>query len=149
MSCSQTDSVATSPCSYSIPVSSLLPLTAPIPGTLKAPDCLKPRLSRSSPRRWVVAESAYLIDRELGPHVEALLYQSIIDGALLVEPIIAVDWQRIRELVVQYADLRLGGTDASVIALAERLHVDRIATLNDRDFTVVRPNHTGALTLVP
>ncbi len=40
----------------------------------------------------VVAESAYLIDRELGPHVEALLYQSIIDGALLVEPIIAVDW---------------------------------------------------------
>jgi predicted nucleic acid-binding protein len=85
----------------------------------------------------------------LGPHVEALLYQSIIDGALLVEPIIAVDWQRIRELVVQYADLRLGGTDASVIALAERLHVDRIATLNDRDFTVVRPNHTGALTLVP
>jgi len=36
-----------------------------------------------------------------------------------------------------------------VIALAERLHTDRIATLNDRDFTVVRPNHTGALTLVP
>ena len=97
----------------------------------------------------VTAESAYLIDRELGPHAEALLYQSIIDGALLVEPIIAVEWQRIRELVVQYADLRLGGTDASVITLAERLHVNRIATLNHRDFTVVRPNHTGALTLVP
>lgn len=97
----------------------------------------------------VIAECAYLIDRELGPQAESLLYQSIIDGALLVEPTTADDWQRIRELMVQYADLRLGGTDASVIALAERFHVNRIATLNHRDFTVVKPNHTAALTLIP
>ncbi len=97
----------------------------------------------------VIAETAYLMDRELGPHAESLLYQSIIDGGLLVEPLTGEDWQRVRELVLQYADLRLGGTDASLVALAERLGVSRIATLNHRDFTVVRPNHTVALILVP
>jgi predicted nucleic acid-binding protein len=48
-----------------------------------------------------------------------------------------------------YADMRLGGTDASVIALAERYGVTRIATLNRRHFAVVRPNHTPAFTLLP
>ena len=33
----------------------------------------------------VVAEAAYLIDRQLGPHAEVALYASIIDGSLRVE----------------------------------------------------------------
>ena len=49
------------------------------------------------------------------------------------------DWARIGELVTGYADLRLGGTDASVIAVAERCGATRIATLNHRHFHVVRP----------
>ena len=53
------------------------------------------------------------------------------------------------DLVEQYADLRLGGTDASVVAIAERLHKDRIATFDRRHFTVVRPAHAVAFTLLP
>jgi uncharacterized protein len=48
-----------------------------------------------------------------------------------------------------YADLRLGGTDASLVALAERLGVTRIATLNRRDFSVVRPRHIDSFELLP
>lgn len=48
-----------------------------------------------------------------------------------------------------YADLRLGRTDASLIALAERLGVTTIATLNRRDFAVVRPRHVKAFELIP
>jgi hypothetical protein len=59
------------------------------------------------------------------------------------------DWARIHELVTTYADLRLGGTDASVITLAERLGVTRIATLNHRHLTVVRPPHADAFELLP
>ena len=33
----------------------------------------------------VIAETAYLLDRELGPVVEATLYQAIPDGQLTVE----------------------------------------------------------------
>jgi hypothetical protein len=37
----------------------------------------------------VIAEAAYLINRELGPDVEATLYTAIIDGALTVEVLTA------------------------------------------------------------
>lgn len=97
----------------------------------------------------VVAEAAYLLDRELGPRVEALLYQSIIDGQLHVDTLTITDWRRVHHLVLTYADLRLGGTDASLVALAERHHERRIATLNRRHFGVVRPAHVDAFTLLP
>jgi len=97
----------------------------------------------------VIAETAYLLDRELGPRVEATLYQAITDGQLIVEALTTEDWQRVHDLVIQYADLRLGGTDASIIVLAERHRQARIATLNRRHFAVVRPSHVHAFTLLP
>lgn len=97
----------------------------------------------------VIAEAAYLIDRQLGAQAEASLYVSIIDGQLEVASLDHDDWARIQELVITYADLRLGGTDASVITLAERRGVTRIATLNHRHFTVVRPRHADAFELLP
>jgi predicted nucleic acid-binding protein len=97
----------------------------------------------------VIAEAAYLIDRQLGPEAEAALFESITDASLRVEDLEAADWARVAELIRTYADLRLGGTDASLIALAERLGVTTIATLNRRDFTVVRPRHVEALELIP
>ncbi len=53
------------------------------------------------------------------------------------------------ELAEQYVDLPLGTTDASVIALAERLGISEIATTDRRHFLVVRPRHVAALTLLP
>ena len=49
----------------------------------------------------------------------------------------------------RYADLSLGVVDAAVIATAERLGVTEVATLDRRHFSVVRPRHTPALTLLP
>lgn len=53
------------------------------------------------------------------------------------------------ELVRTYADLPLGAADAAVIAIAERLGLHTIATVDRRDFTIVRPRHIEAFTLVP
>jgi uncharacterized protein len=97
----------------------------------------------------VIAEAAYLLDRQLGPAAEAALFDSITDGTLRLEELGQADWARIAELVRTYADLRLGGTDASLIALAERLDITTLATLNRRDFMVVRPRHTEAFELFP
>lgn len=97
----------------------------------------------------VVAEAAYLIDRQLGPRAEAAFFRSISAGDLLVEALTAADYARIAELVERYGDLPLGGTDASVVALAERLGAHRVATLDHRHFRVIRPSHVEALTLVP
>jgi predicted nucleic acid-binding protein len=50
---------------------------------------------------------------------------------------------------VKYGDLDLGMVDATVVAVAERLGVDRIATIDRRDFTVIRPRHVEAFVLLP
>ena len=97
----------------------------------------------------VIAEAGHLIDRQIGSDGEIALCQSIIDGDLQVEPLIAGDWSRVRELLVDYADLRLGVTDASVVAIAERLQAEQIATLDENHFRVVRPKHVPAFELLP
>ena len=43
----------------------------------------------------------------------------------------------------------MGYVDASIVAIAERLNVTRIATLDQRHFRMMRPRHVDALTLPP
>jgi predicted nucleic acid-binding protein len=52
-------------------------------------------------------------------------------------------------LVAIYQDLPLGTADASVVACAERLGITEVATVDFRHFTVARPIHTAAFTLLP
>jgi hypothetical protein len=55
----------------------------------------------------------------------------------------------VAELVNRYSDLNLGLVDASVVTVAERLGIVSLATLNHRDFVVVRPRHCDAFELIP
>ena len=97
----------------------------------------------------VVAEAVYLLTRELGAHAEPAFYDAIINGTLTVEPLTTADWRRIRELVDRYQNLPLGGTDASLIAVAERLGATRIATLDRAHFSIVRPAHCDTFEISP
>lgn len=97
----------------------------------------------------VVAEVGYLLGREAGTRVEAMFLRSLADRELQSADLSTTDYQRMAELVDQYGDLPLGTTDAAVIALAERLRVSEVATLDRRHFTVVRPRHVAAFTLLP
>jgi predicted nucleic acid-binding protein len=56
---------------------------------------------------------------------------------------------RSEDLLNMYESLPLGTTDASVVAVTERLGLTDVATLDRRHFTVVRPRHVDALTLLP
>lgn len=59
------------------------------------------------------------------------------------------DVERSVDLADTYRDLDLGIVDASVVAVAERLKVTQVLTLDRRGFSVVRPRHCAALTLLP
>ena len=68
----------------------------------------------------VVAEACYLIDRYLGPAAEAAFLDSAGTGdkyAFQLAGLTDADLRRMAGLVRRYADRRLGGTDASVIAI--------------------------------
>jgi predicted nucleic acid-binding protein len=97
----------------------------------------------------VIAEVCYLIARDGGPQQEAAFLRSFGTGFLSIADLTAEDLTRAAALVEQYGDQALGGTDASVVALAERLGVTEVATLDVRHFRVVRPSHVAALTLLP
>lgn len=97
----------------------------------------------------VIAEVGYLLERWVGPDLEAAFLQAIGDGDFEVANLEPQDFVRMAELVRRYDDLPLGTTDASVIALAERLGLREVATLDRRHFTVVRPRHVEALSLLP
>jgi uncharacterized protein len=96
----------------------------------------------------VITEVAYLLATRLGVEPEVRFLGDLAAGNLIVAPVAASDWLRIAELVARYHDLPLGTVDASVIAAAERLDTNDIATLDRRHFTVVRSN-IGALNLLP
>lgn len=95
----------------------------------------------------VVAEATYLIGSRMGPHVESSFLDSL--GRCEVESPLPDEWSRIAELVKQYGDFPLGGTDACVVTLAERFSTDRILTLDHRHFGAVRPLHCTAFHLLP
>ncbi len=98
----------------------------------------------------VVAEACYLIERYGGPAAEAAFLDDLAAGAYgTVTGLLPEDLRRMGQLVQQYASLPLGGTDASVIAIAERNKTLRIATLDRRHFTVVRSIRGEAFTLYP
>jgi uncharacterized protein len=97
----------------------------------------------------VVTEVVYLLGTRLGQDAEVRFLGDFAAGNMIPEHVAASDWLRIAELVHAYSDLPLGAVDGSVIAAAERLAITDVATLDRRHFTVVRPRHTPALTLLP
>jgi predicted nucleic acid-binding protein len=87
------------------------------------------------------------VGRRLGAAAESKFLRGV--GELDVEGPSREDFTRIAELVEEYADFPLGGTDASVIALAERLDAPTILTLDHRHFAAIVPRHRKAFDLLP
>ena len=98
---------------------------------------------------YVVNETCYLIERDMGPSVESAFIRSLARSELVQVSITPPDLVRMAELVDKYADFPLGCADASVVAVAERLGIEEIATLDSRHFRAIRPAHTSAFTLRP
>jgi uncharacterized protein len=97
----------------------------------------------------VVTEVAYFLADRVAATAERAFAAALRSGELIAEPVEPVDWDRVGDLLSQYEDLGLGIVDASVIAACERLGQTELATLDRRHFSVVRPSHCEALTLLP
>ena len=97
----------------------------------------------------VLAELDYWCLERLGTNAWLVFLEDLLAGAYRIEHPTDQDLRRCSELQRQYEDLDLGIVDASIVALAERLVEKRVATLDHRHFSVVRPRHVEALTLLP
>ncbi|HLE99040.1 MAG TPA: PIN domain-containing protein [Gaiellaceae bacterium] len=97
----------------------------------------------------VITETTMLSRSRDRPQAVDALLRSVVDGTVAVVELELADYSRARQLVAQYADLGLSFVDAAVVAIAERFEETTIATLDHRHFSVVKPLHCEAFTLVP
>jgi uncharacterized protein len=95
----------------------------------------------------VLAEVLYLACTRLGAGTEASFIRGLPE--LEIESPSPEDWSAIAELVEKYADFPLGGIDASVVVLAERLGTDLIVTLDRRHFDALRMGNGRPFKLLP
>ena len=93
------------------------------------------------------AEAAYFLASEVGSSIEARFLRGL--ESFDVQAPFPNEWSRIGELVEQYSDFPIGGTDASLVALSERIKTDLLITLDRRRFEAVRSKHFKRFRILP
>ena len=97
----------------------------------------------------VLVEVAYLIGRDVGiPTVVRFLKGTPASRFELIEAT-AQDIERIAQILGKYADRKVDFVDASVMAIAERLNITTVLTIDQRDFSLFRPLHGSGFILRP
>lgn len=97
----------------------------------------------------IMPEAAYLIFARLGHRVMRSFIRQMQQPTWEMELVYAQDLARSSELLEQYADNQIDFVDTTVIAIAERLSIHQILTLDRRHFSVIRPRHITAFDLLP
>ena len=97
----------------------------------------------------MLAETCYWLEKHGGPEVEAAFLEGVASGTFALVELTSADLTRMAELVRTYASFPLGATDASVVAIAERLGVQEIATFDRRHFSAIVRSGGGHFTLLP
>lgn len=96
----------------------------------------------------ILAEVDYLLREFLGVDAELAFLKGIAQGAYRLEPFTGADLERCLELIEMHRAMDIGLADASVAALAERLGIRTLLTVDERDFRAIRPK-SGFFTLLP
>ena len=88
---------------------------------------------------FVLAEVDYLLATKVGVHAELEFLAEVAGGAYLLAPFGADDIEVAARVVDRYQDQNIGLADASIAVLALRHGTNRLLTLDERHFRVVRP----------
>ena len=97
----------------------------------------------------VLVEVDYWLRKLFGPETWQTFVEDIAGGAYRLHHIDEEDLVRAAELEADYDSLSLGFVDAAVIASCERLGETKVATLDRRHFSIVRPRHCDSFQLLP
>src|SRR5947209_539682 len=101
------------------------------------------------PPHVVLPELAYLLLRELGYAALTTFLRSVAAGELSLVQTTAEDLERAAEVLEKYADSRVDFVDCVLVAIAERLNVAKILTVDRRHFSLFRPKHHPFFEIAP
>ncbi|MBA3872913.1 MAG: PIN domain-containing protein [Anaerolineae bacterium] len=97
----------------------------------------------------VLNEVCFLLTKSGGNWVVAQFLQQLPVSKFILISLSQYDLDRAAELLIKYADTRVDFVDASVTAIAERLNITRILTVDRRDFDILRPAHIDHFEILP
>lgn len=97
----------------------------------------------------VFTEVCWLLESRIGPAAEEAFIRMVAQGSLTLVALLDQDLAIMADTVAKYADFPLGSVDASVAAVADRLRIPEIATLDQRHFRAIRSREFGSFTLLP
>ncbi|MCP4167182.1 MAG: PIN domain-containing protein [Chloroflexi bacterium] len=97
----------------------------------------------------ILPEVAYLLESRLGHHIMRQTMAELLRPGWTLETLQRMDLERTVDLLNVYGDARLDFADATIIAIAERLNITTLLTLDRRHFRMIRPQHCEALELLP
>ena len=87
----------------------------------------------------VIPEICYMLNKRFGVNIELLFLGEIIKNTFQMETLNYMDMLRAVEILGKYKDLNIGYVDASIVAVSERLKMNKILTLDKKHFAAVAP----------
>ncbi len=99
--------------------------------------------------QFVLAELDYLLRVRGGPSAQLALLEQVAADVYELASFSVVDVRVANGVISQYADLGISLADASIVVLAGRYQTDRVLTLDERDFRVLRTPDGRPFTLLP
>lgn len=97
----------------------------------------------------VLPEITYLAQERLGHRSMRQLAQQLASPTWTLENLMQEDLGRAGAVLERYSDSSLDFVDATIVAIAERLNIRRILTLDRRHFMMIRPRHCAAFEVLP
>ena len=97
----------------------------------------------------VLVEVAYLIGRDAGIKTVVQFLQGLPNSRFELVAATEQDMARTADILEQYIDSKVDFVDAVVMAIAERLNIITVLTLDQRDFRLFRPTHCESFRLRP
>lgn len=96
-----------------------------------------------------LAEIAYLLQSRAEQLAVVRFIEFLPSSKLKVLPLTDEDLQLAGRILRQYAGSRIDFVDATVMAVAERLQLETVCTVDRRDFQIYRPSFASYFTLLP
>ncbi len=97
----------------------------------------------------VLPELAYLILRRLDVEKLTRFLRSVANKDFELVRTTKADLERAAEILEKYDDNNIDFVDAVIAAMAERLNITKILTVDRRHFSAFKPRHCAAFEILP
>jgi predicted nucleic acid-binding protein len=96
-----------------------------------------------------LSEVCYLLTKGGGNRATSSFLRSLVNVKYQLLALEQRDLERTADILDKYHDARLDFVDATIAAVAERLNITRLLTLDTRDFSLMRLRHAPYFEILP